>query len=168
NDGKPKLHYAVQLGLYIDVLERLGLSAGRGGVILGGGAEGGAYRPGEPRGTRNPTTLWDTYETTLSTARAITERKMTPKGAMAAACKLCHWHTTCSADLVGADELTLIAALGRTLRDAMEDSLPTVAAFAKSDPESFIEKKKTIFPGVGPERLRTFHARAPPCARPHT
>ena len=29
NDGKPKLHYAVQLALYVDVLERLGLSAGR-------------------------------------------------------------------------------------------------------------------------------------------
>lgn len=27
--GKPKLHYAVQLALYIDILERLGLSAGR-------------------------------------------------------------------------------------------------------------------------------------------
>jgi PD-(D/E)XK nuclease superfamily protein len=29
SDGKPKVHYAVQLGLYIDVLERLKLSAGR-------------------------------------------------------------------------------------------------------------------------------------------
>jgi len=28
-DGKPKLHYAVQLALYIDILENLGLSAGR-------------------------------------------------------------------------------------------------------------------------------------------
>ena len=28
-DGKPKLHYAVQLALYVDILERLGLSAGR-------------------------------------------------------------------------------------------------------------------------------------------
>jgi hypothetical protein len=30
-DGKPKLHYAVQLTLYVDILERLGLSAGRRG-----------------------------------------------------------------------------------------------------------------------------------------
>ena len=29
SDGKPKVHYAVQLGLYVDVLERLNLSAGR-------------------------------------------------------------------------------------------------------------------------------------------
>ena len=29
DDAKPKLHYAVQLGLYTDILERKGLSAGR-------------------------------------------------------------------------------------------------------------------------------------------
>jgi hypothetical protein len=28
-EGKPKLHYAVQLALYVDILERLNLSAGR-------------------------------------------------------------------------------------------------------------------------------------------
>jgi hypothetical protein len=32
-DGKPKLTYAVQLALYVDILERLGLSAGRRGFI---------------------------------------------------------------------------------------------------------------------------------------
>jgi hypothetical protein len=32
-DGKPKVHYAVQLGLYIDILERMHLSAGRRGFI---------------------------------------------------------------------------------------------------------------------------------------
>jgi hypothetical protein len=29
SDGKPKKQYAVQLALYVDILERLGLSAGR-------------------------------------------------------------------------------------------------------------------------------------------
>ena len=29
NDSKPKIHYAVQLGLYTDILERMGLSSGR-------------------------------------------------------------------------------------------------------------------------------------------
>jgi hypothetical protein len=29
SNGKPKLHYAVQLALYVDILERLGLAAGR-------------------------------------------------------------------------------------------------------------------------------------------
>jgi predicted RecB family nuclease len=168
DNGKPKLHYAVQLALYVDVLERLGLSAGRVGVILDGAAEEVVYQLDEPRGTRNPRTLWDTYLTTLSTARAIAGKTITPKGAMAAACQLCHWQTVCSAELVAADDLTLIAALGRTLRDAMEDSVPTVAALAASDPKSFIEKKRTIFPGVGPERLRTFQARAKLLSEPNS
>jgi hypothetical protein len=30
---KPKLHYAVQLAFYVDILERLGLSAGRGAFV---------------------------------------------------------------------------------------------------------------------------------------
>jgi predicted RecB family nuclease len=33
SDGKPKLHYAVQLALYIDVLERLKLAPGRRGFV---------------------------------------------------------------------------------------------------------------------------------------
>ena len=32
-DGKPKLHFAVQLALYVDILERLGLSAGRRALV---------------------------------------------------------------------------------------------------------------------------------------
>ena len=33
--SKPKKHYAVQLALYTDILERIGLSAGRRGFHLG-------------------------------------------------------------------------------------------------------------------------------------
>lgn len=33
-DAKPKLRYAVQLALYTDVLERLGMSAGRRGYVI--------------------------------------------------------------------------------------------------------------------------------------
>jgi predicted RecB family nuclease len=33
-NGKPKLHYAAQLALYVEILERLGFSAGRRGIIL--------------------------------------------------------------------------------------------------------------------------------------
>jgi hypothetical protein len=34
HDGKPKLHYAVQLALYVDILERLKSSAGRRAFVL--------------------------------------------------------------------------------------------------------------------------------------
>jgi hypothetical protein len=58
------------------------------------------------------------------------------------------------------DDLTLIPLLGRKERDAMHDRLPTIAALAANNPDGFIQGKKTVFRGIGSDRLRLFHARA--------
>ena len=42
----------------------------------------------------------------------------------------------------------------------MIGTLATVGELAAIDPDAFITGKKTAFAGVGPDRLRTFHARA--------
>jgi len=160
SDGKPKLHYAVQLALYVDVLERLGLSAGRDGVILDVRGEEVPYDFTEARGARKADTLWDAYQAHLAPARAIAAGTVSPIGALASACKLCHWYSTCSKALRDADDLTLIPFLGRTVRDAMAPTIPTVADLAACDPDGFIVKGKTPFKGVGADRLKTFHARA--------
>ena len=159
-DGKPKLHYAVQLALYVDVLERLGYSAGRYGIILDIRGKEVSYDLGAARGVRKVETLWDEYQNVLGTARAIVSQAIVPKGALASSCKLCHWHSGCSKTLRADDDLTLIPVLGRTIRDAMEATLPTVADLASINPDAFITKGKTPFKGVGEDRLRTFHARA--------
>src|SRR5205823_4832329 len=75
-------------------------------------------------------------------------------------CKLCHWHTNCVAELTAADDLTLIPYLGRMERDAMQESLPTIATLAECNPEQFGQGKKTVFRGIGSDRLRLFQARA--------
>ena len=62
--------------------------------------------------------------------------------------------------LTTADDLTLIPFLGRALRDTMQATLPTIAALAESNPDGFINGKKTVFAGIGPDRLRLFQARA--------
>ncbi|MFN9847187.1 MAG: PD-(D/E)XK nuclease family protein, partial [Alphaproteobacteria bacterium] len=129
-DGKPKLHYAVQLALYVDVLERLGLSAGRKGIILDVRGREVTYDLGEPRGVKKTDTLWDEYLGHLATAQTIVDRSFAPKGALASSFKLCHWCSSCSDTLRADDDLTLIPVLGRALRDAMEGTLPTVAALA--------------------------------------
>jgi predicted RecB family nuclease len=159
-DGKPKLHYAVQLALYVDVLEQLGQSAGRTGIIFDIHGREVPYNLQAPRGPRTPLTLWDEYQMLLGDARAIAGQIISPKGAWAAACKLCHWRSVCEAQLRRDDDLTLIPTLGRAQRDSLETQIPTVAALAAFDPEPFIEKGKTAFKGVGPDRLRTFRARA--------
>ena len=160
SDGKPKLHYAVQLGLYIDILERMKLSAGRRGFIWDVHGEEVAYDFTAPQGPRKPETLWQEYQSALLEARAILSRQLTPQAAYSGACKLCHWYTACVAQLTATDDLTLIPFLGRSLRDAMQSSVATIAEFALINPEGFIDGKKSLFPGLGPDRLRLFHARA--------
>ena len=42
----------------------------------------------------------------------------------------------------------------------MQSSVSTIADLASANPEGLIDGKKSIFPGLGPDRLRLFHARA--------
>jgi predicted RecB family nuclease len=160
SDGKPKLHYAVQLALYVNVLERLKLSAGRRAFVWDIHSEEVPYDFTVPQGPKKPETLWDEYQLALAEARAILARQVTPMPAYASVCKLCHWYTFCVAQLTADDDLTLIPSLGRPVRDVMRETFPTIADLAAANPEGYINGKKTIFRGVGPDRLRLFHARA--------
>jgi predicted RecB family nuclease len=156
HDGKPKLHYAVQLALYIDILERLDFSGGRRGFVLDIHGDEVAYDfttlPGQ--------NIWDEYEDALVKARAIFARQLVPLPGYGSVCKLCHWHTFCIAQLTAADDLTLIPFLRRSDRDIMRDRIPTIAALAAINPDGFIKGKKTVFAGIGAERLRALQARA--------
>ena len=42
----------------------------------------------------------------------------------------------------------------------MQSTVSTIAELASADPSGFMSGKKTIFPGLGAERLELFHARA--------
>lgn len=159
-EGRPKVHYAVQLGLYVDILERMALSAARRAFVWDIHGEEVPYDFQVPLGSKVSATLWDEYQWALSEARAILARQITPQPAYASVCKLCHWYSLCLDQLAQADDLTLIPFLGRSLRDVMQGVVPSISAFAASTPESFIQGKKTIFKGLGPERLRLFHGRA--------
>ena len=170
--ARPKKHYAVQLALYTDILERTGLSAGRKGFIWDIHGNEVDYDFSRPQTSRNPRTLWEEYEAVLSQARGILSGRRETRPAYAAICKLCHWHSACLKQLKGADDLTLIPELGRARRDVMIKSVPTVAALAESDPSEFVTGKKTTFRGIGPDTLDKFSERARllaagPGARPY-
>jgi predicted RecB family nuclease len=156
SDGKPKRHYAVQLALYVDILERLKLSPERRAFVWDIQRDEVVY----DFTTLEGEVLWDEYQAALAEARTILAQQMTPLPAYGSVCKLCHWHTFCVAELTATDDLTLIPLLGRKERDAMRDRLPTIRVLAESNPDGFIEGRKTAFPGIGPDRLRLFHARA--------
>jgi predicted RecB family nuclease len=98
----------------------------------------------------------------LTTTRGIVARTHETLPAYASGtCKLCHWYSTCFKAVQAANDLTLIAELGRTKRDAMAGGIKTVAELAGINPEAYFRgKKKTVFSKIGRETLEKFHKRA--------
>jgi predicted RecB family nuclease len=161
SDGKLKEHYAMQLAHYVQILEQLGLGDGtREAFVIDRAGERVPYGLMEPKGVRTLETWWDIYQQALSEVRAIVQQTKHTLGALSSVCKLCHWYSNCKQELVANDDLTLIAELGRSKRDAMIHVIPKVAVFAASDPAVFTKGKKTEFAGIGPDSLIKFHARA--------
>lgn len=156
----PKAHYAVQVALYVNILERLGRSAGRIAEIWDVRGERVRYHLDERRGPRTAETWWRLYERCRDEVRSTLAREVETRGALASACGLCHWRSVCREQLEAAGDLSLIPMLGRALRDRMAPTLGTLPEFARTDLDTLITGAKTVFPGLGADRLRLFHTRA--------
>lgn len=159
-NSKPKVHYAVQLALYTDILERIGLSAARRAFVWDIHGVEVLYDFQASYGRRDTRTLWQDYEDALHAAEAIVNSKEVTLPAYSATCKLCRWYSACVKRLKEIDDLTMIPELGRSKRDVMYHRLGTVTALAVVEPETLIDGKKTVFPGIGPDTLKKFHDRA--------
>jgi uncharacterized protein len=159
-EGKPKRHYVVQLGLYTDLLESLGASAGRRPFVWDVHGDEVPYDLTSPLGARNPTTLWDVYQHVLRDVKAVVLKPGTTLPALCSTCKLCHWRTQCKSRLKKTDDLTLIPELGRAKRDVMAEQLPTVNDLAKADLSALCRRGKTVFQGIGVDSLHKFQTRA--------
>ena len=157
---RPKLSYAVQLGIYTDILERKGWSAGRTPFIWDINGEEVTYDLEAPFGVKNPTTLWAEYQDYLNEARRIVNRAEQTTPAYSSPCKMCWWYTNCLGKLERQDDLTLIPELGRSRRDALSGSFDSIEALAQANISGFIDKKKTKFNGIGPSTLMKFNERA--------
>ena len=160
NDGRPKKHYAVQLALYTNILEKQGRSGERRPFIWDIHGEEVPYDLDVPRGKRNPTSLWDFYEENLEKVRRITGGSEKTLPAYSSVCKLCHWRSFCLSQLEKLDDLSLIPELGRSRRDALVPFVPTVTEFAQHDISTLITGKKTKIPGIGLKSLTRFQKRA--------
>ncbi|TPG16768.1 TM0106 family RecB-like putative nuclease [Sphingomonas koreensis] len=157
--GAPQLRFGVQVCLYADILKRMDrLSRPFGFVIDGNGDELGFALDVHLGGSRG--SLVDRYDRALEHARDVVDDTVLTLSIQAAECKLCRWYSECKADVLARDDLTRIPQLGRTLRDALMRTFPTVAALADADVEMHVDGRKTVFPGLGAERLRRFQDRA--------
>ena len=160
SEGKLKKHYALQLNLYTDILEKLNCSSSKPPFIYDIKGRDISYDLTQSRGKRNQATWWEFYLETLKEVQGIMEQRVTTTPAHAGVCKLCHWRTHCFKSLLKKKDLTLIPELGRKKRDIMEKQLADLADFAHKPLQKFIAGKKTIFPGIGISTLSKYHARA--------
>lgn len=159
--SRPKLHYAVQVALYTDILERRGWSAGHMPFIWDINGDEVVYDLDAPQGAKNPRTLWEEYQGYLGQARQIASRTEATLPAYGSICKLCHWYSACVRKLEADDDLTLLPELGRTKRDVIDGRIATVAELSRIDVMGFANgKSKTVFPGIGLPSLLKFHERA--------
>jgi len=160
DDRKPKKHYAVQLALYTDILEKLDCCSGRAPFVWDIHGEEITYDLNELQGKRNPTPLWSIYQDTLAQVQRISSQVDTTSPANASICKLCQWRTNCITSLETSNDLSLIPELGRAKRDALLPHIKDLNELAKINITSLIKGKKTIIPGIGPASLEKFQARA--------
>lgn len=161
DDGNPKRHYAVQLALYTDILERLGYSAGRTPFVWDIHGEVIPYDLMEMRGTRNPRRLWDDYEEHLSQARSIVGQVIQTLPAYSTGtCKDCVWYSACLKNLEETNDLTLIPELGRSKRDSMLDRISSILQLSKIRIDDYLEHGKSVFARIGAQTLEKFHERA--------
>jgi predicted RecB family nuclease len=160
SEGRIKEHYAVQLALYTDVLERMGISAGRNPFIWDIHGEEVVYNLEEPAGKRDERTIWMLYKEYLELAERIVNRREKTTPAWVSVCKLCHWRSFCYAMMEEMDDLTLIPECGRSRRDAMLGHFKTVTELARANINSILRGEETSIRGVGINLLRRFHERA--------
>lgn len=158
SEGRLKPHYAVQLALYTEILEKRGFPSGGVPFVIDANGEEVPYDLGSE--IRRGVTIRDAYRSALDLARDLAAKKARSTPALTAICKLCHWRTFCLGEMEKADDLTLIPELGRSRRDALLGHFRTVEELAQAEIEGLMAGKKTAIPGIGPETLRKFKARA--------
>lgn len=160
-DGRrPRLSYAVQVAHYAGMLGELPDGASDTAFVIGRSGEAVTYDL-RAAWSRDGTSLGSITSGLVARARAIRDDAGLGRGALSATCKLCVWRSHCTEELVAACDPTMVAGLGRSLRDAMLPLVPTVRALADLDIGSIAGPGgRTAIPGVGADRLSRFRDRA--------
>lgn len=159
SDGKPKLHYGIQLAFYTDVLRRVGAAGSASPFIWDVHGDEIPYELGASRGPKMSQTIWEEYEEAHRGARAILSGASQTRPAYAAECKLCHWRSHCRAEVRALDDPSLVPGVGRKTRDRLLPFLATVDELATADPGQLSEVVASV-ERLGHTLMGRFHARA--------
>lgn len=160
-DGRPKKRYGVQVALYTELLERLGVSSGRYAYIWDIHGVETRYSLDQPLGPKTPS-IAQIYDQSKTEVRNALNHSAVTEPALASVCKLCVWRSECRRNLDESRDLTLLPELGRSKRDTLKGTIDSVEALAAANLEAYIDRggKGTVFKGIGPGTLLKLKARA--------
>lgn len=161
DEGKYKKSYAVQIGLYIDALMKLGyLSEHKGGIIDSSGSYV-EYDLDQPQSKRNTKIWWELYLEVLDYVRCIISKETETEPALSSICKLCEWYSDCKKQCVNNKCLSLVPELGRSKKEALAPLACNIDELSCVRVEDHLDSKgKTGIPGIGEKTLRRMQMRA--------
>ena len=163
--GKPKKHYAVQLALYAELLNKLGFANNRLGKVIDIHTNEFDYDLNSPIGKRDQHSLWQFYEQVKNNVWLLINNEAQNKPALAGVCKLCPWYLSFKGCIEKEDDLTRIYYLGRNKRDVINEDLGInkAADILDIDAEGILRQKqgdKGFLKGVGEKTLDKIIKRA--------
>lgn len=138
---KLKKGYAVQIGLYVDALIRLGFLKRNFGRILDSRAMLIDYDLNLPRGAKTPQTWWEFYVDILGHVKNIYDRRLSTEPALGSVCKLCEWQTDCKKRCIASNCMTLVPELGRSRKESLLMVAKNIKDLANMDSKGFADAK---------------------------
>ncbi len=156
-----KKGYAVQIGLYVDALIRLGFLRRNMGKILDSHASLVDYDLSIARGARTPQTWWEFYLEVLGNVRNLYDKKLQTAPALGSECKLCEWYNNCKQQCIRSNCISLVHELGRSRKNELLKAAGSINVLAQMDAKQFgaIKKEKGI-KGIGDTLFEKFNRRA--------
>lgn len=160
-DAKLKKGYAVQIGLYVDALIRLGFLKNNFGKILDSRAILVDYDLNTARGARNKQTWWEFYLEILGYVRAIHSKQTITEPALGSVCKLCEWQTDCKKQCIKVQCMSLVPELGRSRKESLIQLVKNMKDLAKMDIQQFSNAKTQFgIKGIGDKTFEKLNRRA--------
>lgn len=164
-NGKPKKSYAVQLALYIDLLEHLGFEHTNKGLIIDRHLNNVVYDLNSPFGVRDKTTIWEFYQQIKNNVGLLLNNEAQNKPAYSGKCKLCPWYGSCKKWVKENNDLTGLFNMGAKWRDTINEDLGIykIKDIVDLDVENLLIKKnkdKNFLKNLGKSRLEDLKRRA--------
>lgn len=143
NQFTSKKSYAVQICMYVELLQELNFSRFRHGYIYDIDDKLICYSSTAPMGKRENKSWGDFYLEVKDKTWRLLNNKSKNKPALSGICSLCPWSKSCKAWCEDKDDITKIFFLGRSKRDVLNNNLQveTVKQAALIDADKEMEKK---------------------------